>query len=142
MKAKKPKIPRISKLEETAWLQLKIFSNKWGIDPPRREYKFHDGRRWRFDFAWPDHMIAIEVEGGIWKNGRHNRGSGFEKDAEKYNWAVLGGWRVIRVTKSMLDKVSLENYMALLFQLDRTVDQLREVTRSMLEPRPAGKEGG
>lgn len=42
-----------------------------------REHRFHPARRWRFDFAWPELLFAVEVEGGIWTGGRHNRGSGF-----------------------------------------------------------------
>lgn len=30
---------------------------------PVREYKFHPSRRWKFDFCWPDRMIAVETEG-------------------------------------------------------------------------------
>ena len=59
-------------------------------------------RRWRFDFAWPLKKVALEVEGGTHSGGRHTRGSGFEKDCEKYNEATLQGWRVIRVTGAMV----------------------------------------
>lgn len=62
------------------------------------EYKFHDTRKWRFDFAIPDKKIAIEVEGGVWIQGRHNRASGFIKDMEKYNAAAALGWLLIRAT--------------------------------------------
>lgn len=71
---------------------------------PEMEYKFHPVRRWRFDFAWPSLMLAVEVEGGTWGKvaGRHNRGSGFEQDCEKYNTAALLGWRVLRFTDKMI----------------------------------------
>ena len=61
-----------------------------------REYKFHDKRRWKFDYAIPTHKVAIEVEGGVWIQGRHTRGSGFVKDMEKYNEATALGWRILR----------------------------------------------
>jgi very-short-patch-repair endonuclease len=63
-----------------------------------REYRFHAKRRWKFDFAWPDRMVALEIEGGTWTNGRHTRGLGFTADCEKYNEACTMGWKIIRVT--------------------------------------------
>ena len=32
-----------------------------------KEYQFHDKRKWRFDYAILDKKIAIEVEGGVFK---------------------------------------------------------------------------
>ena len=69
---------------------------------PVREYRFHPTRKWRFDFAWPEARIAVEVEGGTWERGRHTRGAGYAGDCAKYNAAVLGGWRVLRFTSDML----------------------------------------
>jgi very-short-patch-repair endonuclease len=69
---------------------------------PEPEFRFHPPRRWRFDLAFPDQKIAIECEGGIWSGGRHVRGSGFEKDVEKYNAAALLGWTVLRFTGRMI----------------------------------------
>lgn len=60
------------------------------------EHVFHPVRKWRFDFAWPEVKLAVEVEGGIWNSGRHNRPSGFIEDCVKYNAAVALGWRVLR----------------------------------------------
>lgn len=75
-----------------------------GLNGYEREHQFakHLGRRWRFDFSWSDHMVAIEVEGGTWIAGRHSRGAGFQADCEKYAEAVLLGWRVLRVTPAMI----------------------------------------
>lgn len=67
-----------------------------------KEFKFHPSRRWRFDYAIPEHKIAVEVEGGVWTNGRHTRPQGFLGDIEKYNTATLMGWRVFRTTPTEL----------------------------------------
>lgn len=67
-----------------------------------KEYQFHPKRKWRFDYAIPDHKIALEVEGGVWTQGRHVRPQGFLGDIEKYNTATLMGWRVFRTTPDSL----------------------------------------
>lgn len=71
-----------------------------------KEYKFHPTRRWRFDYAIPEHKIALEVEGGVWTGGRHIRAQGFLGDMEKYNTATLMGWRVFRTTPDELYKTA------------------------------------
>lgn len=76
---------------------------------PQREYRFAPPRMWRFDFAWPEQRFAVEIEGGVWTNGRHTRGSGFVADTEKYNAAALAGWKVLRFTeKSVRDGSAVE----------------------------------
>ncbi len=72
-----------------------------GLPEPVREHRFCD-RRWRFDLAYPDRMLAIEVEGGVWSRGRHVRARGYEEDCIKYSQAAILGWRVIRVTPAMV----------------------------------------
>ena len=69
------------------------------------EHRFAEpiGRRWRFDFAWPDRMLAVEIDGGTYSGGRHTRGSGFAEDCRKLNAAVLLGWRVLRLTGGDLE---------------------------------------
>ena len=73
-----------------------------GLPEPQREFRFDGRRRWRFDFAWPDAMVAVECEGGVWTQGRHTRGAGFVKDLEKYNAAVVAGWAVLRFTPQQI----------------------------------------
>lgn len=80
-----------SQLEETFALHCKAF----GV-AVEREFKFHPDRKWRFDFAIPVRMIAVEIEGGIWTGGRHSRGVGMIADMEKYNEAQRLGWSIFR----------------------------------------------
>ena len=70
--------------------------------PLEKEFRFHPGRRWRADFANLPSRTLIEVEGGIWIRGRHNRAEGFMADVEKYFEAALAGWRVLRLTEREL----------------------------------------
>lgn len=84
----------MSALEKQAALLIRAA----GVKEPAREYHFCGDRRWRFDFAWPEERVAIEVEGGGWVRGRHHRPEGFTEDCRKYNRAVLEGWRVLRYT--------------------------------------------
>lgn len=72
-----------------------------GVGPPMRQFRFCS-RRWRFDFAWPDAKLAVEVDGGTWSGGRHTRGSGYEKDTQKLNAANLLGWTLLRYTGGMV----------------------------------------
>lgn len=74
----------------------------YGLPVPVRECRFHPTRQWRFDFAWPAHGIAVEVEGGTYSGGRHVRGRGFEQDCDKYNEAAAMGWTVLRFTGSQV----------------------------------------
>lgn len=79
---------------------MQIEINK--LPEPAREHRFHDERKFRFDFAWPDYRLAVECEGGIWMAGRHTRGAGYTADLEKYNLAAMCGWLVLRFTKTQV----------------------------------------
>jgi hypothetical protein len=86
--------PAMSSLEATFALQIKSMN----LPEPVREFKFHPSRKWKFDFAWTDINLAVEIEGGVWSGGRHSTGVGFTLDCEKYAEALCLGWRVLRVT--------------------------------------------
>jgi hypothetical protein len=75
-----------------------------GIPIPVPEFKFaqkdgpHKGRLWAIDYYF-DHngkKLGLEVEGGIYGIGRHQRPTGFRKDMEKYNAFVLYGITLYR----------------------------------------------
>lgn len=65
-----------------------------GLPVATAEYRFHETRKWRFDWSWPEFMVALEVQGGIWTRGRHTRGAALVKEWEKLNAAAAAGWVV------------------------------------------------
>lgn len=67
-----------------------------GLPEPVSEYRFVDTRKWRFDWAWVEARVALEVEGGVWIGGRHTRTGGYLQDMAKYNEAQIAGWQVLR----------------------------------------------
>lgn len=108
-----------------------LFANLWSIagDRSRRpvtQFKFHPDRKWKFDAAWPDVKVAIEIEGGVYRGGHgggtarggHNSATGFQKDIEKYNAAAELGWRVLRYTTKDLH----ERSVAVIEQVRRVIE--------------------
>ena len=70
-----------------------------------KEHKFHDKRKFRFDYAVTDIKLAIEYEGGTWSGGAHTRGKHYSSDCEKYNLAQINGWIVLRYTADTVKSV-------------------------------------
>lgn len=96
------KTPRpLSVGEETFALHCQAYFHP--VNQPTREYQFIADRKWRFDFAWPGKLVAVEVEGGTsFGRSRHSKGEGFERDAAKYNRAAREGWTVLRYSTRMV----------------------------------------
>lgn len=77
------------------------------LPEPVCEFRFHETRKWRFDFCWPDeHLkIAVEYQGLNWKpkkgennNSGHQSIDGLRRDCEKFTEASLSGWTLILIT--------------------------------------------
>lgn len=81
----------MSALEETFALQIRAL----GLPEPVREYPAIKGRKFRFDFAWIDARLLVEINGGTFTQGGHSTGTGIRRDYEKANLATLQGWRVL-----------------------------------------------
>jgi len=98
------------------------------ISVPEKEHVFCPGRKWRFDYAWIPQKVAVEIEGGAhartlrchacgsavmvpsksggmvpFRFGGGHTGQRYESDIEKYNTAVLLGWRVLRYKPQTID---------------------------------------
>jgi very-short-patch-repair endonuclease len=84
-----------TKLEDKLAAQLRFA----GMPHFVREYPYAQiiGRKYRADFAFVPDRLLIQVEGGIYTNGKHTRGAGFESDCERDAIAVTLGWCVLRV---------------------------------------------
>jgi very-short-patch-repair endonuclease len=91
-----------------------VMNSVWkslGVEPPVKEYKFLEKRKFRFDYAWKEKKLAIEIEGGVWVQGRHTRGAGYIKDMEKYNLATKDGWRLLRFTHQDFKKMETYQFI-------------------------------
>ena len=94
------KIPQaLSVGEETMALHLR--ANNLSFE---REAVLIPARKWRVDFLLRPFRIAIEVEGGTWQTGRHQRHCGFADDCIKYNALTLAGYSVLRYTTEMVER--------------------------------------
>lgn len=87
----------MSALEEQMAFQLKAAKI-----PFVREFRPIPTRRWRVDFLIDDRLV-VECEGGVWTQGRHNRGKGFIHDCEKYSELLIAGYRVLRMTAEHIE---------------------------------------
>jgi very-short-patch-repair endonuclease len=67
-----------------------------GLPEPEREFRFHPTRKWLLDFAWPARMLAVEIEGGIYRGGGHTTVAGIKRDIDKSNALTMLGWRLLR----------------------------------------------
>ena len=89
-----------SALEHALYVRLE----RHGIPLGEAQYRFVPGRLYRFDRAWPaPHMVAVEIQGGLWVNGAHSRGSGVERDCVKLSIAAALGWRVLPISQAMIE---------------------------------------
>lgn len=104
-----------------------------GLPKPEPEHKFAQQtlkRLWRFDFAFLDAKLAIEIEGGAFlcsdyfdkrtgkivrrSGGRHNTATGALNDMIKYNAAIELGWAVLRYPPQNLNTT-------------QTIDQIKRI---------------
>lgn len=73
-----------------------------GLPRPVGQFMANPERKWAADWAWPEHLLIVEVQGGAWSHGRHTRGEGFRKDLIKKLWLQTRGWTVLEVDPQMV----------------------------------------
>jgi len=79
--------------------RLRLLLHRSGLPVPVAQHRALDGDRFlaRVDFAWPEHRLALEYEGG-W----HGAPEQVVPDRERLNRLFSAGWRIIFVTKEDL----------------------------------------
>ena len=85
----------------------------------KKEHYFHPVRKWHFDFAHLPTKIAIEVNGGAWIQGRHNRGKGYLDDLIKLNNAQLLDWQVYQFGTGQFGPEHLEPVIRKIKEMSR-----------------------
>jgi hypothetical protein len=80
---------------------------QYGLPPPERQLRFAKaelGRQWRFDFAWREYWLAVEIQGVVVRRingqlvtmGDHANVQGLRDQHDKHNAAILLGWSVLQ----------------------------------------------
>ncbi|KKM93800.1 hypothetical protein LCGC14_1204650 [marine sediment metagenome] len=91
------------------------------LPEPVRQHRFTT-RKWRFDFAWPELWIAVEIQGGLFKGLWHQRGRQYHDNCEKYTEAAIAGWSVLLFTTIDMDERPMQ-----------TVEKVAEFVRTRVE---------
>ena len=102
--------PTGSALEELFAQQLALTK----LPAPVRQYLYLRGSKHTLDFAWPDHMIGVEVQGMV-----HRIKGTFKNDIKKRVRGLLQGWRILEVDgASIRDDIAVE-WLLQLFEMTR-----------------------
>ena len=97
----------MSRGEELLLIQLRAA----GYPEPVRQHPFKlppkaPGRPRRtvhLDLAYPDLLLAVEVQGGTWSGGTHVRGAGYAANCEKATRLQIAGWLVVTATTDQVE---------------------------------------
>ena len=111
-------VNKVKKAQQVDTLRQRVLAQLVGFPDPATELLFHPKRKWRFDYAWEEQKLALEVHGGIHSGGRHTRGRGFVEDRAKMNEATLLGWTVLEVTPEHIKSGQLRAWLLAAFNQD------------------------
>ena len=100
--------PTGSDLEELFAQQLALTN----LPEPVRQYLYLRGSKHTLDFAWPDHMIGVEVQGMV-----HRIKGTFKNDIKKRVQGLLQGWRVLEVDGASIREGTAVEWLHQLFEM-------------------------
>lgn len=110
--------------------QCRVF----GLPDTRTQYRFETElrseksgrlRQWKFDFAWPQYMLAVEIDGVVMR-----RMQGFDK---KWRWVATGGHSDIQGMRDNNKKINraIETGWSVLRYLEEEVQPGRAIQQTM-----------
>jgi hypothetical protein len=104
-----------------------------GLPPGEEQHPFATeyGRTWKFDRAWPDRMLAVEIVGKP-----HTIKERFAADCERELAAQALGWRVIRFSPAQIRSGLAVRFLAEVFADRLPTEPLIRV--GILTPQPDG----
>lgn len=89
-------------------LFLAEWKSRYPNSLPIMQHQFHHHRQWRFDFCWPLHKVAVEIQG--YGTG-HTSLIGMTKDYDKHYGAMTTGWKIVYLTSLHLSPRRIEGTM-------------------------------
>lgn len=95
-------------------LFLHYWRSNYPLFLPENNYRFHPERQWRFDFAWPNHNFAVEVQG---MGPGHTSLKGMTNDYDKQHAAMLLHWRIFYITTSHIQPLTARHTCNLIAQV-------------------------
>jgi hypothetical protein len=81
------------------WMEIML--QEWCVERGLElvpEYKFHNKRKWRYDWAVPSLKVAFEYNGIMSEKSRHTTKTGYTGDMEKLNAGQALGWKIFQFT--------------------------------------------
>jgi hypothetical protein len=121
-KYNKPRFCKIRKRSFDSELEIQFFDLfiEHGLPPPETQVRPHPTIQWRFDFAWPNKMLAIEVQG----YGRgHTSYVSMLKDYAKHNYSVSEGWTLLYLMSENLQPTLVHHTILLLRKMLNVEDR-------------------
>lgn len=88
------------------------------------QHRFHPSRAWRFDFAFPDAFLAIEIQG--YGTG-HTSYVGMLGDYEKHNEAIKHGWAIIYLMSKQIKRNEVKTTLSYCYKILETRLQNQEL---------------
>nr|MDT0665027.1 DUF559 domain-containing protein [Micromonospora sp. DSM 115978] len=112
-------------------VEMAQLCRKAGLPPPQRQAERYDdhGRRRYLDLLWPEHRLAVEVDGAF-----HRDAKTWNDDLDRQNDVATTGVTVLRFS-SVTVRTNPERVVAQLRNAIATND-LRELSRNPPVPRP------